>query len=308
MKLVIGYDGSDPARTAISELPRAGLPANVEAVVVSAADVWPQLPSSAFELAPASGSNLLPMQKKAHALALESLTEARTAAAEAEKLVKAAFPSWKVSHEAFAGSPYVALTRPALGADLVVVGSHGRSGLGRMFLGSVSQNVLMHAPCSVRVSRASGSSGGKPLRIVLGVDGSSHSALAVSAVAARNWPAGSEAKVITVLDRTFLTALANPQSSAWAWVAEPEQDGWKWALRAVQRVGEELTPAGLVTTTNVLEGDPKKVLMQEAEKWQADCIFVGAKGLSALERFLLGSVSAAVAARAQCSVEVVRQA
>src|ERR1041385_1649640 len=120
MKIVIGYDGSDPARAAISELPRAGLPANAEAVVVSAADVWPQLPSSAFELAPGSGSNLLPMQKKSHALAVESLTEARIAAAEAEKLVKAAFPSWKVSHEAFAGSPYIALTRPELGADLGV--------------------------------------------------------------------------------------------------------------------------------------------------------------------------------------------
>ena len=50
-----------------------------------------------------------------------------------------------------------------------------------------------------------------------------------------------------------------------------------------------------------------RVIIREAERWSADCIFVGAKGQSAIERFLLGSVSASVAARAPCSVEVVRQ-
>ena len=44
----------------------------------------------------------------------------------------------------------------------------------------------------------------------------------------------------------------------------------------------------------------------EAEKWGADCIFVGARGLNGLERLLLGSVSTAVASYAHCSVEVVR--
>ena len=34
-------------------------------------------------------------------------------------------------------------------ADLVVVGSHGRTGLRRVFLGSVAENVVRHAPCSV---------------------------------------------------------------------------------------------------------------------------------------------------------------
>ena len=62
------------------------------------------------------------------------------------------------------------------------------------------------------------------------------------------------------------------------------------------------TPRG---TLVVKEGDPKRVLIEEAEQWGADCIFVGARGLRRLERFLLGSVSTAVAARAHCSVEVV---
>jgi len=310
MKVVIGYDGSESARAAIAELTRAGIPRDAQVLVVSAADVWPQLPKAAYEACGgAADTTLSPMQRKAHALAAESLAGARGLAAEGEALVKEAFASWKVSHEAFAGSPNVALSRPELGADLVVVGSQGRSALGRMVLGSVSQNVLMHAPCSVRISRGSAASASadRAVRIVLGVDGSRQTALAISALVERDWPNGTEVKVITVLDRSFWTALANPQSSAWGWMVEVDQDGRAWAMKAVQNVEEELRAAGLTTTSLVVEGDPKKVLMEEAQRWQADCIFVGAKGLGAIERLVLGSVSSAVAARAHCSVEVVRQ-
>jgi nucleotide-binding universal stress UspA family protein len=54
------------------------------------------------------------------------------------------------------------------------------------------------------------------------------------------------------------------------------------------------------------EEEPKRLLLGEAESWGADCIFVGARGMGRVERFMLGSVSSAVAARAQCSVEIVR--
>jgi nucleotide-binding universal stress UspA family protein len=144
------------------------------------------------------------------------------------------------------------------------------------------------------------------VRIVLGVDGSTHSAVAVSAVASRAWPAGTEVKVVAVLDTKFWTAMANSGSSAWAWIGEGEDDGRSWAGRAVHKVVEELIEAGLAATPLVEEGDPKRVLVEEAERWEADCIIVGAKGHSGLERFLLGSVSAAVAGRAHCSVEVIR--
>ena len=56
----------------------------------------------------------------------------------------------------------------------------------------------------------------------------------------------------------------------------------------------------------VKEREPKALLCSEAEDLMADCIFVGARGMGRLERFLIGSVSSGVAARAHCSVEVVR--
>ena len=51
--------------------------------------------------------------------------------------------------------------------------------------------------------------------------------------------------------------------------------------------------------------DPRKALLDEAKKMSADCIFAGSRGLSGLKRFLVGSVSTAVAAHAPCSVEAI---
>lgn len=70
---------------------------------------------------------------------------------------------------------------------------------------------------------------------------------------------------------------------------------------------EELGNSGLKTSVLREKGDPKKVLLAEARKWNADSIFVGTRDFkSAFERFRLGSVSTAVVTNAHCSVEIVR--
>ena len=85
-------------------------------------------------------------------------------------------------------------------SDLIVVGSHGHSLLGgRLILGSVSQRVLYDARCSVRVARCWEEKRKGPVRIVVGFNGSQDSEVAVDAVASREWPEGSEARLITVL-------------------------------------------------------------------------------------------------------------
>ena len=71
---------------------------------------------------------------------------------------------------------------------------------------------------------------------------------------------------------------------------------------------QKLKDAGLTATLSIVAGNPKHILVEEAARWHADGIFVGANDAgSRFERFLLGSVSAAGAARANCSVEVVRK-
>ena len=154
MRMLIGYDGSDCAEAAIYDLRRAGLPAYAEAVVLTSADVTPHLPAVCFEPVDAAAlAKEPPVLRNARALAQAALSEARSTAARGVQRVRAEFPDWKVEAEAPPDySAYRALVRKADAwrPDFILVGSHGRTAVGRALLGSVSQQVLSHAACSVR--------------------------------------------------------------------------------------------------------------------------------------------------------------
>src|SRR6476660_7409735 len=157
MRVLIGYDGSECSRAAIEELGRAGMPERAEAVVLSVADLPVQVPyAQSGELTPqALPPRLLEEVQRQSA---KAVAEARESAAAGAARLSAVFPHWTVRTEAVADSPYWALLKEAerWPADLLVVGAHGRSALGRLILGSISQHVVGHAPCSVHVGRRRG--------------------------------------------------------------------------------------------------------------------------------------------------------
>ena len=310
LKILIGYDGSECADHALEDLRRAGLPERAEAVVLSVADVF--LPPPVTEADDTFPFYIPPGVKRAHEHAARALGEARVLAEHTAGRVSESFPGWDVRAEASADSPAWALVSKSYEwkPDLVVVGAQGHTNLGgRLILGSVSQRVLYEAPCSVRVARDGERKGvGDPVRLVVGVDGSAGAEAAVEAVAARSWPAGSVVRLVSVLD-TFMWVKPNPEEpSVLRWVEADDEKDWEWVREVFAPAAEKLRAAGLTATVELRKGNPKKVLVEEAEGWGADCIFIGAKGLRGVERLLMGSVSAAVAARAHCSVEVVRPA
>jgi nucleotide-binding universal stress UspA family protein len=112
-------------------------------------------------------------------------------------------------------------------------------------------------------------------------------------------------RLVAALDARMSTALV-PAHLVERWVTAGDEEEQAWVPRMVEAMAEPLQTRGLLLSSVIKAGDPKQVLLDEAEHWGADCLFVGARGLSRIERFLLGSVSSAVAARAHCSVEVVR--
>ncbi len=77
-------------------------------------------------------------------------------------------------------------------------------------------------------------------------------------------------------------------------------------VQALQSAADNLRKAGVSASVLLTKGNPKLALVEEAEHWNAESLFVGVKGARGIDRFLLGSVSATVASRAHCSVEVVR--
>jgi nucleotide-binding universal stress UspA family protein len=245
--------------------------------------------------------------KRAHAHAARELEKAKVMSEKASARVSEIFPGWEVSSESCADSPAWAIIRRAdeLKPDLVVVGAHGHTSLGgRLILGSVSQRVLYEAGSSVRVARRSGQESDGPVRILIGVDGSDYAERTVEAVAARRWPEGSQARLVTAVDTVMQIALDPGTPSLVKWVETGS--GWEWIEKAFEASAEKLRRTGLSASVFIKKGSPQHLLIEEAEKWSADSIFVGAKGMRGIDRILLGSVSAAVAARAHCSVEVVR--
>lgn len=285
MRILIGYDGSESADAALDELRRAGLPVEAEALIISVAEHW-MFP--------------LPIQETSQAGFIDSfedfLKESRASARHAANRVQSYFPSWELRAEASAGSPATLLLEKAdeWHPDLIVVGSHGRSSLGRFALGSISQKVATEAQSSVRIGRGHVIESIRPIRVLIGVDGSPEAEAAVRQVAARAWPRETKARLITLTGGFYDV------------IGAEARDAVDRAHEMLKKPLMELSEAGLDVSFTVDIGDPRHEIVQEAHRWGADSIFVGARGLSRMKRFLLGSVSAAVAARAHCSVEIVR--
>jgi nucleotide-binding universal stress UspA family protein len=304
MKILIAYDGSECSDAAIVDLRRAGLPAIAEVMVLSVAELPLQMAQVPYDVM-ACGRGMLGANV-CEPSSDELLQEAQNDAAQAADRLHADFPQWKISTEAWADAAGASILRKARGwnPDLIVLGSHGRSGLSRFILGSVSQYVLHNASCSVRISRHHLHSQERTIRVLIGVDGSDNARAAVQAVAARSWPVRTETCVLGVLDSRIAIAAAGTLDGAIPVTIEDEARGRM--TKAVHDAVRELAKSGLQAAPLVIPGKPDEVLLAEAMKWGADCVFVGARGLNRLERVLLGSVSSAVASRAHCSVEVIR--
>jgi nucleotide-binding universal stress UspA family protein len=76
--------------------------------------------------------------------------------------------------------------------------------------------------------------------------------------------------------------------------------------KMTSRLTEQRQAANHTAEFYFFEGDPKRILLYQAEAWDAGCIFIGARGLNHGNRWLLGSATSAVASRAHCSVEIMR--
>jgi nucleotide-binding universal stress UspA family protein len=140
------------------------------------------------------------------------------------------------------------------------------------------------------------------VRILLAIDESNYSEAAVERLLAQIAPEGNEVRVLTVL---VPVAVSAPQQMAVGYVPNL-QEQYREAHALVDRAAQTLQSHGFRAHTAVELGDIRETIIDQAARWNADLILVGSHGRKGLNRFLLGSVSEAVARHAPCSVEIVR--
>ena len=177
-------------------------------------------------------------------------------------------------------------------SDLIFVRAHVRKDVFHWMLGSVARAVVYDAPCTVQIVRDTAGDRQHTMtsgrRVLLATDGSETSAAAARAVAERPWPDGSEFRIVSVEE---------------PWVIRSSRMDTQEAITSAEQV---LTSAGFKASGDARSGNVKEVILEEARKWDADLVVVGSHGRRGFKRFLLGSISEAVAMNAHCSVVVVR--
>jgi nucleotide-binding universal stress UspA family protein len=146
------------------------------------------------------------------------------------------------------------------------------------------------------------------MKILLAVDGSVHSDAAAEELAKRPWPPQSEVKVITAVEIPAPVGME-------PWAVSPDyfenlertlRQAAKAVLDSALLKLKSTTDKTLTISSEIIQGSPAQVIVDEAESWGADLIVMGSRGLGIWNRLLLGSVSNAVVHHAKCSVEVVR--
>ncbi len=195
----------------------------------------------------------------------------------------------------------IILTAEEAHADLVIVGQRGMTATPSFLLGGVSQKVATYAPCSVLVVK-------EPLakleRILVAADGSEAAHKAVEFLARCPFKGVDLVTIVTVW----------PSGRSERWGIPLGMPGRTELQQVVEKKGQELLlkitgecvqKTGRIMT-ELLQGDPAFAILDAAARHQAQIIVIGSRGMKAIKRFLLGSVSEKVLVHAPCSVLIVR--
>jgi nucleotide-binding universal stress UspA family protein len=187
-------------------------------------------------------------------------------------------------HEQLIGDPKLVLTGLP-DRDLLVVGPKGRGFRKALGLGSTTDALLNDPPMPLLIARR----GVTTTRALVCVDGSADCRAAVEALQAMPWIAQVRVLVVSV-----------PQ---------PGLD----APKAAQRAAEVLTVTARAVEVEVLAPDELQIvvntramLLEAAQRWEADLVVLGTRGLSGIAAVRAGSIATSLAANAPCSVLLAR--
>ena len=190
-------------------------------------------------------------------------------------------------------------------AELIVVGSRGRGPFASLLLGSVSAEVVDHAPCPVLVARSALDG-----PVLVAVDGSPTADAAVAYLVANRI---AEEHPIHVLGVAHLLGVAAAwEAGALSAVALENLDEQRRAERddleeSAARAVHRLRAAGYHAEYSIVDGHAPQQIIECATELGCGLIVMGSRGMTGLKRILVGSVARATLMHATASVLIVRE-
>jgi nucleotide-binding universal stress UspA family protein len=303
MKILFATDGSECAHAAVDFMERFPFPRVGEAEVLTVVN--------RDDFKGKEEERLDEEQRKILQEAREMVQEESETllAQSAERLRKA---GWTVSTEVRDGHPAeeIVVAAEEHGIDLIVMGCHGLSGINRVFLGSISDTVLKHAHCSVLIVKSPLVSGDAAVRararqalhVLLAYDGSDAARKAVEFCAALPFGEADEVAIISVLPYIGLYRQDIRQRLSGIWREKKRQ-----AAQALERAAREPNWTTSFVSTQLRESrDVSQAILNAASELETDLLVLGYKGKGAIEKFLLGSITAGIVHHAPCSILAVR--
>jgi nucleotide-binding universal stress UspA family protein len=188
-------------------------------------------------------------------------------------------------------------------ADAIVMGTNGRAGIDRLFLGSVTMAIIRLADVPVVTVHADDTLDGGPLLVA--VDASAASLAALDCAIERARVAGVALALLHVFGWNSIEQLSStvgirPQSAGRRALSDAEN--------ALDEAADHVRAAGLTFRTELYRGeDPAAAILTAAERHGAGAIVMGTHGRGGLERLLIGSVADRVVRAAQLPVYVIRR-
>lgn len=185
------------------------------------------------------------------------------------------------------------LIEASSGYDMVMLGTHGRKGLARLFIGSIAEQVVRAAECPALVVRVDGSpiASEGPLRVLIPVDARDPMAPPFDLV---HRMLGDDAEVVAMhalRSRTDTDAIALRE----------------WAERQVRTALDSAGQANAELQIRTRQGDNAGAEVSAfAEEWGADLVAIATHGRTGWRRVAFGSVAERVVRTAPCAVLVVR--
>ena len=195
-------------------------------------------------------------------------------------------------------------------ADLLVIGTHGRSGFQRLFLGSVTEKVIRKATCPTLVvpPRAPDVPAGSPIqlrRILCAVDFSESSLDALAYAINMAEEADAQLTVLHVVE--FPPVLVGEPGVPVPDLSRVREATAADARRKLQRLIPEQARTYCTVDTAVVEGRAYREILRYATAQQSDLIVMGVHGRGALDLLVFGSTTHHVIRSSACAVLIVRR-